>query len=187
MSIIENTNQTDLELELRHEIENAEICKLAKLDPAIVHSCHLCEDYDYDDGNQPPRWKDSARRTYDDGFDEDYDGEDEDEETQSQEEERRQEMAEENERQGMDERQMEAGYGYEYCNRCGKTLTTCWCDRSAAYLTGEQAEEREAENELNRAVFEHNSVPTADPHIRVSEVSHPMPDNWMEIAMRGVK
>jgi len=168
-----------------------ELCDLAKQDTAIVHNhviCHCCvddqEDYDYDDGNQPPRWKDAARRTYDDGFDEDYDGEDEDEETASQEEERRQEMVEENERQGMDERQMEAGYGYEYCNRCGKTLTRCWCDRSAAYLTGEQADEREAENELNRAVFEHNSVSTSDPHIRISHLSPVVPDNWQEIVNR---
>jgi hypothetical protein len=45
----------------------------------------------------------------------------------------------------------------------------------------------EAYADLNRTVFEHNSTPTEDPHIRVSEVSHPMPDNWLEIAMRGVK
>ena len=55
---------------------------------------------DNDDGNQPPRWKDVVRRSHDDGFDYDYDGEDEGE-TASQEAERRQEMAE-----GM-ERQME--------------------------------------------------------------------------------
>jgi len=131
---------------LRKDVTEAEICDLAALDTAIVHSCHQCEDYD--DGSQPPRWKDAPRRTYDDGFADDYDGEDEDEgETASQEEERRQEMAEEY------ERQMEA----------------------------------EEEEELNRAVFEHNSVPTADPHIRVSEMSHLMPDNWLEIVMRGVK
>jgi hypothetical protein len=29
----------------------------------------------------------------------------------------------------------------------------------------------EAESELNRAVFEHNSVPTEDPHIRISHLS----------------
>jgi hypothetical protein len=57
------------------------------------------EDEDYDDGNQPPRAKDIARRTHDDGFDE-YDGEDECEETDSQAAERRQEMAETAERQG---------------------------------------------------------------------------------------
>jgi hypothetical protein len=57
------------------------------------------EDEDYDDGNQPPRAKDIARRTHDDGFDE-YDGEDECEETDSQAAERRQEMAENAERQG---------------------------------------------------------------------------------------
>jgi hypothetical protein len=148
MSTFENTNQTDLELELRYEIENAEICKLAKLDPAIVHSCHLCEDYDYDydDGSQPPRAKDIARRSHDDGFDE-YDGDDEVWETASQEEERRQEMAEEN------ERQMEAYYG-----------------------------------DLNRSIFEHNSSATADPHIRITYAVSPiLPDNWLEIAMRGVK
>jgi len=57
------------------------------------------EDEDYDDGNQPPRAKDIARRTHDDGFDE-YDGEDECEESDSQAAERRQEMAETAERQG---------------------------------------------------------------------------------------
>ena len=89
-----------------------EMCDLAKQDSAIVRNhviCHCCveredEDYDYDDGNQPPRWKDAVRRTYDDGFDDDYDGPDECEETESQGEERRQEMAE-----NM-ERQMEAEY-----------------------------------------------------------------------------
>ena len=51
-----------------------ELCDLAKQDPAIVHNhnhviCHCCvdrEDEDYDDGNQPPRWKDAVRRTHDD-------------------------------------------------------------------------------------------------------------------------
>jgi hypothetical protein len=113
---------------LREDIKNAEICELAALDSAIIHSCHLCEDYDYDDGNQPPRekdstWRDIPRHTHDDGFDE-YDGDDEEWETESQEEERRQEMAEERERQ------------------------------------------EDAYDELN------------------SEVSHSMPDNWLEIAMR---
>jgi len=89
-----------------------EMCDLAHQDPAIVHNhnrtiCHCCvddqEDYDYDDGNQPPRWKDVARRSHDDGFDE-YDGPDECEETDSQAADRRQEMAE------NAERQMEAEY-----------------------------------------------------------------------------
>jgi hypothetical protein len=130
--------------------------------------CHCCvddrEDYDYDDGSQPPRdihpaWHKNlsnvVRRTHDDGFDEHEDEE---------------------------ERQMEAEE--QHCNRCGRTLTRCWCDRSAAYLTGEQAEEREAENELNRAVFEHNSIPTSDPHIRISHLSPVVPDNWREIVNR---
>lgn len=104
-----------------------EMCDLAHQDTAIVYNhnrtiCHCCvdreEDYDYDDGNQPPRWKDAPRRTYDDGFDE-YDGPDECEETDSQAADRRQEMAE-----NM-ERQME-----------------------------------EAENELNRAMFEEGNTPT---------------------------
>jgi len=122
-----------------------ELCDLARQDSAIVHNhviCHCCvddqedEDYDYDDGSQPPRAKDIPRRGYDDGFDDEYDGPDEDEE------ERRQEMAEENERQ------------------------------------------MEAEDELNRAVFEHNSTPTGDPHIRVSHLSPVVPDNWQEIVNR---
>ena len=46
-----------------------------------------------------------------------------------------------------------------------------WRDRSGAYLTTEQFLEREAEEELNRAVFEHNSTATSDPHIRISHVS----------------
>ena len=85
------------------------MCDLAKQDPAIVRNhviCHCCvdrededEDEDYDDGNQPPRWKDAVRRSHDDGFDEYEYEEEEDEETQSQEEERRQEMAENAERQ----------------------------------------------------------------------------------------
>ena len=120
-----------------------EQCDLARNHNHVI--CHCCvdrqdeeEDYDYDDGNQPPRWKDAPRRTYDDGFAEDYDGDDE-------EGERRQEMAEEN------ERQMEA---------------------------------EEAEEELNRAVFEHNSTPTGDPHIRISHLSPVVPDNWQEIVNR---
>jgi hypothetical protein len=83
-----------------------EMCDLAHQDTAIVHNhtiCYCCvddqEDYDYDDGNQPPRWKDAPRRTYDDGFNDDYDGEDECEETDSQAADRRQEMAENMERQ----------------------------------------------------------------------------------------
>jgi hypothetical protein len=133
---------------LRKNAAEAEICDLAQIDPAIVHSCHRC-DYDYDDGSQPPRakhsvWRDIPRRSYDDGFDE-YEGDDEEWETASQEEERRQEMAEENERQ------------------------------------------MEAESELNRAVFEHNSTSTEDPHIRISHLSPVVPDNWLEIVMRGVK
>lgn len=88
------------------------MCDLAKQDPAIVHNhviCHCCavdwedaESVDYDDGNQPPRWKDVARRSHDDGFDDEYDGPDE--ETDLQAADRRQEMAE-----NM-ERQMEAEY-----------------------------------------------------------------------------
>jgi len=132
---------------LRKNAAEAEICDLAALDSAIVHSCYRCEDYD--DGSQPPRakhwaWKDIPRRSHDDGFDE-YDGDDEEWETESQEEERRQEMAEEKERQ------------------------------------------EEAYADLNRAVFEHSSEATADPHIRISHLSPVVPDNWMEIAMRGVK
>ena len=145
-----------------------ELCDLVHTHNHVI--CHCCvdredEDEDYDDGNQPPRWKDAVRRTHDDGFDDDYDGEDECEETQSQEEERRQEMAENAERQ-MDD----------------------WRDRSGAYLTTEQFLEREAEaeaeEELNRAVFEHNSTATSDPHIRISHVSPIMPDNWQEIVNR---
>lgn len=112
------------------------VCNTCDLAQDHTHNhviCHCCvdrEDEDYDDGNQPPRWKDAVRRTHDDGFDE-YDGEDECEceceETASQEEERRQEMAENMERQ--------------------------------------------MEEELNRAVFEHNSTATSDPHIRISHVS----------------
>ena len=113
------------------------VCELCDLAKRTICYCCVEDDYDYDDGNQPPRWKDAARRTYDDGFDE-YDAEDEGEG----EEERRQEMAEEQERQ------------------------------------------MEAENELNAAVFEHNSVPTSDPHVRISGVSHVLPDNWREIVNR---
>lgn len=131
-----------------------ELCDLARQDPAIVHNhviCHCCvddreEDCDYDDGNQPPRWKDAPRRTYDDGFADDYDGDDEEWETASQEEERRQEMAE------NAERQVEA-YADAYA-------------------------------ELNRTVFEHNSTPTEDPHIRISHLSPIVPDNWQEIVNR---
>jgi hypothetical protein len=94
------------------------MCDLAKQDSAILHTtCYCCvdredeEDYDYDDGNQPPRAIHPGG--YPD-FADDYEGE----ETDSQAGDRRQEMAEENERQ------------------------------------------MEAEDELNRAVFEHNSTPT---------------------------
>ena len=125
-----------------------DMCDLAKQDSAILHTtCYCCvdredeEDYDYDDGNQPPR------AIHPGGYPEfaddyDYEGE----ETDSQAGERRQEMAEENERQ------------------------------------------MEAEDELNRAVFEHNSTPTEDEHIRIAHnVSPVVPDNWQEIVMRGVK
>ena len=55
------------------------------------------ESVDYDDGNQPPRALHGvARHTHDDGFADDYDGEDEDEDA---EETRRQEMVETRERQ----------------------------------------------------------------------------------------
>jgi len=121
-----------------------ELCDLAKQDPAIVHNhtiCYCCveredeEDYDYDDGNQPPRAIHPGG--YPD-FADDYEGE----ETDSQAGDRRQEMAEENERQ------------------------------------------MEAEAELNRAVFEHNSTATEDPHIRISHLSPIVPDNWQEIVNR---
>ena len=85
------------------------VCNMCDLARDHTHNhviCHCCvdrEDEDYDDGNQPPRWKDAVRRTHDDGFDDDYNGEDECEETQSQEEERRQEMAENAERQMEEE------------------------------------------------------------------------------------
>jgi hypothetical protein len=129
----------------------------------------VCERCDLEEQERKGDWgdlgprvsRDIPRRTHDDGFDE-YDGDDEEWETASQEEERRQEMAEENERQ-MDD----------------------WRDRSDAYLTTEQFLVREAENELNRAVFEHNSVATSDPHIRISHnVSPVLPANWQEIVNR---
>jgi len=69
-----------------------ENCDLARnYNHVICHCCVDDQEEDYDDGNQPPRWKDAVRRTYDDDA--------ENEETESQEEERRQEMAEERERQ----------------------------------------------------------------------------------------
>jgi hypothetical protein len=101
------------------------MCDLAHQDPAIVHNhnrtiCYCCvddqDDYDYDDGNQPPRWKDVARRSHDDGFDE-YDGPDECEETDSQAADRRQEMAE------NAERQMEAEMAIR-----NPTCAGCSCD-----------------------------------------------------------
>jgi hypothetical protein len=182
-----------------------ELCDLARQDPAIVHNhnhviCHCCvddrEDYDYDDGNQPPRWKDAPRRTYDDGFAEDYDADDE-------EGERRQEMAENAERQ----MEAEAGHralpsGDDICHFCNKTLRRCWCDESdvrdsSSSRWAEQVDPLgrsfgagiERENErigaLNRAVFEHNSTPTEDPHIRITHnVSPVVPDNWQEIVNR---
>jgi hypothetical protein len=80
-----------------------EMCDLAKQDSAVLHTtCYCCvdredeEDYDYDDGNQPPRAIHPGG--YPD-FADDYEGE----ETDSQAGERRQEMAEENERQMEDE------------------------------------------------------------------------------------
>ena len=119
------------------------VCNMCDLAQDHAHNhviCHCCvdrddEDYDYDDGNQPPRWKDAVRRTHDDGFSDDYNGEEEDWETQSQEEERRQEMAENAERQMED-----------------------WRDRSGAYLTTEQF--LEGEEELNRAMLEGGNTPT---------------------------
>jgi hypothetical protein len=49
-------------------------------------------------------------------------------------------------------------------------------DSQAANRRQEMAENaerqmEEAVSELNRAVFEHNSVPTEDPHIRISHLS----------------
>jgi len=111
----------------------------------------VCEQCDLEEQERKGDWgdlgprisRDIPRRTHDDGFAEDYDGDDEEWETASQEEERRQEMVEERERQ------------------------------------------METEEALNRAVFEHNSTQTSDPHIRVSySVSHPLPNNWQEIVNR---
>ena len=51
-------------------------------------------------------------------------------------------------------------------------------------MAEEQERQMEAYAELNRAVFEHNSEATSDPHIRVSYVASPiLPDNCPEIAM----
>jgi hypothetical protein len=61
-------------------------------------------------------------------------------------------------------------------------------DSQAADRRQEMAEnmerQMEAEAELNRAVFEHNSTPTEDPHIRISHLSPIVPDNWQEIVNR---
>ena len=56
-------------------------------------------------------------------------------------------------------------------------------------MAEEQERQMEAyEDDLNRAVFEDNSEATLDPHIRIAhDVSPILPDNWAEIAMRGVK
>lgn len=51
-------------------------------------------------------------------------------------------------------------------------------------MAKENERQMEAENELNRAVFEHNSVLTVDPHIRISHLSPIVPDNWREIVNR---
>jgi hypothetical protein len=220
------------------------------------------EDEDYDDGNQPPRAKDIARRTHDDGFDE-YDGEDECEESDSQAAERRQEIAGTAERQMDDWRDRSGAYlTYEQflerqgetngeccdgiCCECdhgrwaeqvdpwGRTFGQAWKEfgagierenervrkeaedaRKKAEQQAEEAEDarREAEysqfpglaafikscgepckmvmdpkleESLNRSVFEHNSVPTSSPHVRVShDVSHTLPDNWQDIVTRG--
>ncbi len=116
-----------------------DMCDLAHTPNHVICHCSVDredeEDYDYDDGNQPPRAIHPGG--YPD-FADDYEGE----ETDSQAGDRRQEMAEENERQ------------------------------------------MEAEDELNRAVFEHNSTPTEDPHIRISHLSPIVPDNWQEIVNR---
>ena len=135
------------------------------------------ESVDYDDGNQPPRALHGvARRTHDDGFADDYDGEDEGE-TSSQEADRRQEMAENIERQ-MEEYNHQCDAGDQQCGYCLKTLDGCWCDepdlRTGLYP------------DLNRAVFEYNSVPTSDPHVRIAHnVSPAVPDNWREIVSRS--
>jgi hypothetical protein len=164
------------------------------------------EDEDYDDGNQPPRAKDIVRRTHDDGFDDDYcPADDEGEETASQEEERRQEMAEERERQaetyeeccdgiccecdhGQYDRQP-AGRWAEQVDPLGRTFGQAWKEFGAAIERenervralngGDEVVKRELGSAAwRRSIFEHNSVPTSDPNIRVShDVSHPLPDN----------
>ena len=131
---------------------------------------------DDDDGNQPPRWKDVVRRSHDDGFDYDYDGEDEGE-TTSQEADRRQEMAENIERQ-MEEYNHQCDAGDQQCGYCLKTLEGCWCD--------EPDLRADVYPDLNRAVFEYNSVPTSDPNVRVAHnVNHTLPEDWREIIARG--
>lgn len=117
-----------------------------------------------------------VRRTHDDGFADDYDGEDEGE-SSSQEAERRQEMVENMERQ-MEEYDRQCEAANQQCGYCFKTLDGCWCDepllRTGVYP------------ELSRAVFEYNSVPTADPNVRVAyNVSHTLPEDWREIVSRG--
>ena len=72
------------------------------------------------------------------------------------------------------------------CGYCLKTLNRCWCDEPLTrYETCKTVMDPKLEEALSRSVFEHNSMPTADPHIRISyNVSHPMPDNWQEIVNR---
>lgn len=107
------------------------------------------------------------------------------------EEERRQEMSENMERQMEEhERQCAANDGTlmssNQCGYCLKTLNRCWCDEPLTrYETCKTVMDPKLEEALSRSVFEHNSMPTADPHIRISyNVSHPMPDNWQEIVNR---
>ena len=196
------------------------------------------EDVDYDDGNQPPRALHGvARHTHDDGFADDYDGEDEDEE-----ETRRQEMVETAERQeeAIIERLLEERLDVfrhperHATNQAETVALLCELENSIVrhggkaqldkVIAAEEEEEEKAaeaaedarreaeysqypglaafiklcgepckmtmdpklEESLNRSVFEHNSVPTSSPHVRVShDVSHTLPDNWQEIVTRG--
>jgi hypothetical protein len=123
------------------------------------------EEENYVGGDILPRPVHVVRRTHDDGWAEDYDGDDEFDE----------QMREISEAYGAMSACLCEGH-YETASpqtekECGHMVY------DAACTCGEFA--------LGRSVFEHNSVPTSDSNIRVSyNVSHVLPESWRETVER---
>jgi len=191
MQVFANLKQAEVAWETRvtaHAGPKCDQCGEAR----VGFGGRVCEPCDLEEQERKGDWgdlgprisRDIPRRTHDDAFADDYDGDDEEWETPSQEAERRQEMAENMERQMEEhEQQCEANdtlpTSSDHCGYCLKTLNQCWCDESDWQPSSEAAAD------LSRAIFEMNSAATADPNVRIGyNVSHIVPENLHEIMNR---